>query len=174
MAKKIKKGFRKALSGLLTVLGITSIITACSGTEDGPVMYGPPAPEYGVPGNIYVVEGTVTGAENKPVEGIQVGVVNKDYSAEYSSPDSYYRVSETTDENGNYKLEWWANRDDIEFKIEAVDIDGEENGSYSDKTVEVKFTDENRTGTSMNGPYEDVNYKIENNDISLESSESLK
>ena len=166
MAKKIKKGFLRVLSGLLTVLGVSSVITACG--EESVDMYGmPPAPEYGVPTNVYVLEGTVTGTDGTPIKGIGVGVVNPNYDPNYTSPDYYYCDTTATDKDGNYKLEWrWSG---TTFYIYAVDIDGEKNGSYSDKLVQVEFTSDDFTGISTNSYYEDKNYKITNKNISLNS-----
>lgn len=170
MAKKIKKGFRKVLSGLLTVLGVTSIITACGGGETTDPEYGMPVPEYGVPENNYVFEGTVTGADGTPIKGIGVGVVDPNYGKKYSHYDPSFYGATTTDENGKYKLKWRCDFNQ-EFYIYIVDIDGEENGSYADKLIPVNFTDEDFIGNSKNGYYTDDNYKINNKNILLTDGE---
>ncbi len=154
MAKKIKSAFWRVLSAFLSLFGITSVFTAC--------------PEYGMPTNIYVLEGTVTGTDGAPIKGIGVGVVNPYYNPDYTSPDSYYCVTAATDKNGKYKLKW-SSYDKKEFSIYFVDIDGEENGSYSDKLVQVEFTYDDFTGISTDSYYEDKNYKITNKNISLDS-----
>ncbi len=155
MAKKIKSAFWRVLNRLLTVLGITPIITACG------CVFGA-KPLYGMPENNFVLEGTVTGTDGTPIKGIGVGVVNPNYDPNYTSPDSYYCDTTTTDKDGNFKLEWrWSG---TTFYIYAVDIDGEENGSYSDKQVQVEFTYDDYTGSSKTG------YKIKDKNISLNPS----
>lgn len=172
MAKKIKRGFGRMIVGLIKVLGLSSILAACGGTEDEPPMYGM-YPEYGMPANIFVLEGTVTGENAAPVKGIKVGILDPYDHVDDANFSDYYFVSANTDENGNYKLEW-TTYNVKEFKLALEDVDGAENGSYLDKTVNVQFTDAHRTGVTQNGPYEDVNYKMQNNNVSLESSESVK
>ncbi len=171
MAKKIKSAFWRVLNRLLTVLGISSAFAACVPAY-GPVteygmpepMYGP-VPAYGMPANNFVLEGTVTGTDGTPIKGIGVGVVNPNYDPNYTSPDYYYCDTTATDKDGNYKLEW--RRSGTTFYIYAVDIDGEENGSYSDKLTEVNFTTRDYTDTSKSG-YKKIK------DIKLNAKEDLK
>ncbi len=174
MAKKIKKGFGRMIAGLIKVLGLSSILVACGGSDDKEeeqIYY----PEYGMPANIFVLEGTVTGENAAPVKGIKVGIKNPHYSEYDPDPSHYYTVTESTDENGKYKLEWKSyNEEEKLVELILEDVDGAENGSYSAKTVKVQFTEAHRTGVTQNDYYEDVNYKMQNNNVSLESSEKVK
>ena len=186
MAKKIKRGFVRIISGLIKVLGISSLMTAFGCSYEFGDMYGmPPAPEYGVPTNVYVLEGTVTGAGGVPVQGIRVGVKKSaDDEREYSEYDfkayssyedeegyehrdvsEYFDYTET-DADGKFRIEWDLFPDsNRKFLLYAEDIDGEENGSYSEKSMDIQFAESDRT---KDGSWVDT-YEIKNKNISLDS-----
>ena len=184
MAKKIKSQLKHILNKILTFLGITSIITACGG--------GSYVVMYGVPENIYTIEGIITDGSGSPVKGIRVGAKKHpddttgynehDYKA-YSSwkeTDEYgvvwtrydwsdYFDFTETDENGKYKLKWslFPNRDP-KFVLYAEDIDGKENGSYKEKSDDVAFTADTKVKDDSWTDY----YEIKNKNLKLDSSEA--
>ena len=189
MAKKIKSQFRHILNRILTLLGITSIITACGGNS----VFGGAVAMYGVPQNNYVIEGMVTDSSGSPVKGIRVGAKkHPDDTREYNDYDykpyssweetdengevwtrydwsDYFAFTET-DENGIYKLEWslFPNRtSDPKFVLYAEDIDGEENGSYKEKSDDVAFTTDTKI---KDGSWTDY-FEIKNKNLTLDSAE---
>ena len=187
MAKKIKSQFRHILNRILTLLGITSIITACGGNS----VFGGAVAMYGVPQNNYVIEGMVTDSSGSPVKGIRVGAKKhpddtKNYDEYAYKPYSSYKETDEngavwtrynwsdyfefteTDENGKYKLEWSLFPvKDPKFVLYAEDIDGAENGSYQEKSDDVAFTADTKI---KDGSWTDY-FEIKNKNLTLDSSE---
>ncbi|MCR4714175.1 MAG: radical SAM-associated putative lipoprotein [Treponemataceae bacterium] len=169
MAKKIKTGFVKLLSKILQVLGITSLFSAFGCIE--PVMYGSPMVcMYGVPGNFFTVDGTITDAQNNPIQGIKVNAkrVNSEQS---DDEDGLHNSADVfTNENGAYHLAWNDyDPNSFQFIISAEDIDGAENGSYDNKTINVSFSNSNLTGHTGFGNGE---YEISNKNIQLDDKQT--
>lgn len=182
MAKKIKSGFGRIISGLIKMLGISSLMTAFGCSYEIGAM-------YGTPENNYVVTGTVKDNDGKAVKGIRVGIKKSpDDTSEYGGYYKAYRTWEEydeetgytfikhewsdyfdfteTDKNGNYKLEWRIKpKEDAKFILSAEDMDGEQNGSFQNKTSEIQFTGKDRT---KDGSWVDT-YEIKNKNISLDS-----
>lgn len=107
---------------------------------------------YGVPQMDFRVSGRVVDAEGRPVEGMQVVLVNQtiDISPDYMQEDNpqvqqYLRAaSDTTDIDGRFE----ASVRDVPVEVQRVivrDIDGKEGGSYRDQMLEVKFGPEDQT-----------------------------
>ena len=173
MAKKIKTGFIKILSKILQVLGITSLFSAFGCI--GPSMYGSPVVcMYGVPGNFFTVDGKITDAQNNPIEGIKIEA-KRAPSAQGSEDDNshYYNCEPVfTNENGAYHL-FWNDYDSnsLQFVICAEDIDGAENGSYENKTIEVSFLNDNYTGRTDFGNKE---YEMRNKNIQLDDKQTTQ
>ena len=182
MAKKIKRGFGRIISGLIKVLGISSLMTAFGCSYEFGAMYGSPS-------NVYTVSGTVKDNDGKAVKGIRVGIKqsfydqtkysNYDFKAyrsweEYDEESGYtytkYEWSDyfdftETDKNGNYKLKWeLLPKDNVQFVLYAEDIDGEQNGSFKEKSSEIQFTGKDRT---KDGSWVDY-YEKKNISISLD------
>ena len=183
MTNNIKSILRRALSTFLSLFGITSVFTGCP-------MYGMPTVEYGCPTNNYIVEGSVTDSNGTPVKGIRIGAkkspddetlysdyefkpysereeVDEDTGNTYTKYEwsDYFDFVET-DENGKYKIKWSLFPDrNRKFVLYAEDIDGEQNGSYSEKSVDIQFAESDRT---EDGSWVD-NYEIRNKNISLDS-----
>ena len=71
MGKIIKSSFKKIITKVLQVLGISSLITSFSScSPEYPVM-------YGVPGNFFTLEGTVTDEDGNAIKGIELSAKAK-------------------------------------------------------------------------------------------------
>ena len=100
--------------------------------------------EYGVPSADFTVKGAVVNeADGKPIAGIRVGYSPAEWNEDaYGPKPEYYWDIETfviTNANGAFTL---TNREYRGFGIIPVyveDIDGEENGLFQPKKVDVNF-----------------------------------
>ena len=145
MGKIIKSSFKKLIAKLFQILGISSLMTAFGcGNIPMTVAYGTaPVDMYGTPPNYstrneYTITGSIIDKNSKPIQGIKVSV-KTDEEAE-SSLDDFY-----SDTNGYYFLRWWDSiNNDTRFQIIVEDEDGEENGSFDNKTFYIEFTDDNK------------------------------
>ena len=107
----------------LPFFGVSAVVS-CDNVFNTPDMYGTQVAEYGVPIMEYVVKGKVTDAETgAPVKGIEV------------VPEEA-NVLVYTSENGEFTCEG-ATFPDGKVTITFKDIDGEENGVYATKEIEV-------------------------------------
>ena len=107
----------------LPFFGVSAVVS-CDNVFETPDMYGTQVAEYGVPMMEYVVKGKVTDAETgAPVKGIEV-VPEEANALVYTS------------ENGEFTCEG-ATFPDGKVTITFKDIDGEENGVYATKEIEV-------------------------------------
>ena len=107
----------------LPFFGVSAVVS-CDNVFNTPDMYGTQVAEYGVPIMEYVVKGKVTDAETgAPVKGIEV------------VPEEA-NVLVYTSENGEFTCEGATFPDD-KVTITFKDIDGEENGVYATKEIEV-------------------------------------
>jgi len=139
---KIKRAFIKgtnwALAGLIGLLGFTR----CDLVS--------PRMEYGTPNADYTVKGTVVDkVTGKPIQGIKVAYSWDGPVAEYGvQPTPYVEKSSViTDVKGAYKLT--DNFFPVEKKqipVYISDIDGQENGLYSDTILNVDFKNAIHTG----------------------------
>ena len=89
--------------------------------------------EYGCPIGTYHVFGTVTDEEGQPLAGI--GVVRQ-----YTNQPEVYKYQDTTDREGHYDVNLYSVPGQ-EAEVSFSDIDGAENGLYSDTIVTVKSDD---------------------------------
>lgn len=166
MGRKIKLFAKKSFYKILTVLGITSILSAMGCTTNGPdddddddrLCY------YGSPSNSYVLAGTITDSDGKGIEDIKVGITPADGSSYYGT----FPRTGLTDKNGNYSLTWNDGECRSEFVLTAEDIDGEKNGLFEQKSVNIKFEDANLTDT---GEWVDY-YSITGKNFTLDSKNS--
>lgn len=171
MAKRIKLFTKRCIAKLFQVLGISSLFTAFGCTlinnHLGPVvMYGAPA-MYGVPGNFFTLEGTVTDEAGNAINGIEVNIKSKENQTENPGATEYPQIEDQTqtDENGKFALYWNdMDKDNFEFILEIKDIDGELNGSFTDKTDSITFTQNEITGKTDFG---NTKYKKSNKEIKL-------
>jgi hypothetical protein len=146
---KIKRAFIKgtnwALAGLLGLFGFSGCDTE-------------PKEEYGVPFADYTVKGAVVDkATGKPIEGIRLGYWYAGPMLMYGVPSTQYRekASVTSNAKGEYTLKDRFSIDEMIpddnstptfIPVFVSDIDGKENGLYSDTILNVNIKDAVRTG----------------------------
>ena len=123
----------KLISLCLVLLGFN----AC-GEGDG----NDPVDEYGTPSAEYKLMGKIVSEENqeKGIKGIQVTMNDIKYPREENK-------NVKTDEKGYFTLQ----QEDFprnKHVVNIEDIDGELNGSFEDKKIEIEFTDEDYEGGS--------------------------
>ena len=166
MGKILKSSFKKLIAKLFQILGISSLITSFGGCSlmpdrNGAVRYG--AVMYGVPGNFFTLEGTITDEDGNAIKGIELNAKakadvpgnadEKDDDEDTERKEFYvYCNPETTGEDGFFSLYWNDyDNDNLDFTIYIKDIDGEENGLFNDTTYDVTFNKSNSTGKSNFG-----------------------
>ena len=174
MKETIKSRFKIFGFKLLKVLGITSLFTSfgifISCPMYGPpvAMYGAPVPEYGAPIydtpisisneslSYFTLDCTVTDANNNPIKGISVKLMDD--------------MHVTTDENGKFHF-YWSSYDSapVYFTLSLEDVDGEENGSYENRTMYVKYSSNDYIGKTAAG---DKIYEMKGKTISLSPKEA--
>lgn len=145
--EKIHWTFKKILSLILGALGIGTL-TSC---------YGMPiyASYYGMPPNLtgynFELTGNVKGDLNddgikeENIQNIKVTIKQKDNTNNNSNSDYndlLKYIEKHTLDDGSYYLFWNTETPDLEYEITFTDIDGEENGSFENKTIPVTFTDD--------------------------------
>ena len=137
----IKKTFKKIAYAVLCALGVGTL-TSCYGMPNGGMPYGPP----------YTVYGTVTSDGTTGIEGIEVTITygSKTQTSKTSKDGSYY-FSDVFDSDDLIS--------GIDCTLNFKDVDGETNGSFSNK--EAVFT------------FHEDDYEIEKNVI-LDSSSFKK
>ncbi len=112
----------RLITGLLALLGFSG----CGDIGGGKVMYGPQPVMYS-PANVgFVVKGTVTDADEKPVENIRVVLKLQDDESD-ESPYRKARDTVYTDNKGGFKTEPRPYIP-LPWTLIATDIDGPENG----------------------------------------------
>ena len=157
MAKKIKSGFGRIISGLIKVLGISSLMTAFGCRIDMPAVYGMPPDQHNDPQNLsldyqeFTLEGTITDKAGNPIKGINLTIMDditkkteiKEGTLRQckdSNNRTYYVLCDETDENGKYKLCWIRDfKYGCGFTIEISDEDGTKNGSYNNEFKTLYF-----------------------------------
>ena len=90
---------------------------------------------YGTPHADYSIKGAVETKEGKPIQGIKVSVI--------SETDTLGTA--LSDEKGAFAIQKGAfpfNK----LKVSAEDIDGEENGSYKDTSINIELTQKDFKG----------------------------
>ena len=164
MGKIIKSSFKKIIVKFFQILGISSLLTsfgACNFKPQEEVIYGPVM--YGVPGNFFTLEGTITDEDGNAIKGIELsakakadvpGNADEEDDDEDAERKKFYVYCnpETTGEDGFFSLYWNDyDRDNLDFTIYIKDIDGEENGLFNDTTYDITFNKSNSTGKSNFG-----------------------
>ena len=164
------KGTNWALAGLIGLLGFTN----CDDRST----------EYGVPNADYTVKGTVVDkVTGKPIEGIRVGYDSRSQIiAMYGVMPTPYqpKTSVTTNAKGEFNLTENFSFSDFpmddnskpiyERSVFIEDIDGEQNGLYSDTILNVDFTNAVHTGKQKNW-YDGVYTVTENVQLNEESDQ---
>ena len=165
MGKIIKSSFKKIIAKLFQILGISSLLVSFGACNhriikeeviEGPVM-------YGVPGNFFTLEGTITDEDGNAIKGISLSAKakadipgNEEADGEQKKFNVHSR-KELSGEDGSFSLKWDDyDEKNLDFTIYIKDIDGEENGLFNDTTCDVTFDQSNSTGKSDfgNGKYE--------------------
>ena len=173
MGKIIKSSFKKIITKLFQILGISSLFVsfgACNHMIRGDVTYGPVM--YGVPGNFFTLEGTITDEDGNTIKGISLSAKAKadvpgNEDEEEGEHKKFYVHSriELSGEDGSFSLKWDDyDENNLDFTIYIKDIDGEENGLFNDTTYDVTFNQSNSIGESDFGNGE---YKITGKTIKL-------
>jgi len=131
---KISRCYNKLLAVLLSILGFSCVkcSTVC---------------EYGTPSATYKAKGAVISAkDNTPIEGIQTVLkANWDGSNNFIGLDTVY-----SDKNGMFNLNSRELGTFSKFQLELNDIDGELNGSFVNKEIEVDYSNEKFKGGDGN------------------------
>ena len=147
MKKLFIKKINRVLAGIMGLFGFTvGLTTGCR------VAYGSPYADY-------IIKGAVLNEARKPIPDIRVGFTPLEWNEEAFGPQlEYYWRSTTfkkTNANGAFTFtsrRGRGNRNNI-VPIYAEDIDGEENGLFQPKKIDVDFNGAVQTG-KPNGWYE--------------------
>ena len=135
------KNMNWALAGIIGMLGFTGC--DITGTKE----YGSPHADYTVKGKV------VSKTTGKPIEGIQVGLgySYSDIQPMYGTRSAPFTAKSyvLTNAKGEFKI---TDRSEIVQKLPASveDIDGEENGLFQSKQLEIDFKDAVHSGKSKN------------------------
>jgi len=159
------KGTNWALAGLLSLLGFSG----CDNFDQ--------KVEYGSPNADYTVKGTVVNkADGKPIEGIRIGYNSTQMiTTMYGVPSVPYvpKAPVSTNTKGEFKLkdnffyDGFQSEENGIIPIYVEDIDGEQNGLFESKVLEIDFKEAEHSGKSKTwykGEYI-VNVKVELTEI---------
>ena len=132
------------LAGIIGLFGFAG----CS-TDDYPVEYGTPSADYTVKGAV------VNEATGEPIPGIRVGYYPQEWDEDVFGPQPQYweyTAHVVTSTNGEFTLTtmMFPLGSDKIVPVYVEDIDGEENGSFGAKMVDVDFTDAVHSGNPGN------------------------
>ncbi len=100
---------------------------------------------YGVPTADFAVKGRVVNASGKPIKGIQVSLLKRDYPDNALPPQDEWNNSflkeatDTTDNNGSFEIKVLGCRPWDQMKVVMRDIDGAKNGKYQQQSMDVEF-----------------------------------
>jgi len=149
MKKIVIKGINWILAGIMGLLGF-------AGCEkyDTPV-YGVQYVEYGVPSAHYTVKGTVVNsADEKPIAGIRLGYSPEVWDEDAFGPPPEYGAASyvyvISNDEGEFILtqRLFPLSSNKKLSVYVEDIDGEENGLFRSKMVEVDFENTVSSGAS--------------------------
>ena len=97
--------------------------------------------EYGTPSASFKAKGVVTSQkDNNPIEGIRT-ILKTQQGASYGIDTVY------TDNKGAFNLK--SGKDEFDYQklyLELSDVDGDENGSFSDMEIVIDYSNEKFTG----------------------------
>ena len=126
--------------------------------------------EYGVPSATFKVKGKVQDSETgKPVKDIRAVLVKMHSNTPDEKMESIYET-DTVYTNAAGEFDASINsfpENNVEFKVKFADIDGDENGKYESKDIEVIFDNPKYEGKSGNWYSGETTKNIET--INLES-----
>jgi len=126
---RISKIYRILISALLALLGFSCGNGGGGGNGGGYAEYGTPSATYKAKGVV------VSEADDSPIKGIRTVLKSR-----YDQDNAVY-----TDSEGSFSLQC------LEFPrqklyVELTDVDGEENGSFTDMEIEADYTNSTFTG----------------------------
>lgn len=156
MNKKLFSYIKKIGFCILKFLGISSLISCFGGSSGGAVAM------YGVPGNFFEIEGTVSGDSDsngtlEKIPEVKISVKNRNSSSEKQSisihsllsdesEDYFDRDYVKTNSEGKYSFEIYNfSSEDLIYEITFEDVDGEKNGSFEPHTEVFDFTEQDKT-----------------------------
>ncbi len=151
--KKIAHVTKWFVSRLLSLLGFSFMLTGCDKWTDSPDAYGTPTTEYNI-------KGRVVNADNEGIPGIRV-------SADLESAFSNNPVLTDAEGNFSYTGQEFRNRSGL-LPLKVEDVDGEENGSYADRSEQLNLTEAAR---KKNGSWIEVLTKT---DIEITLEEAIE
>ena len=124
----ISKTYSRILAALLAWFGFSAIFVTCKAA-------------YGTPSATYKAKGVVVSEKDgAPIEGIRA-ILKTQEDATWGMETVY------TDSKGVFKLKSQREMFD-KLYVELTDVDGEKNGSFNDKDVEVDFSHVKFKGSS--------------------------
>lgn len=123
----------KALSGLLVLLGFSACTTGIGGGGEGPCMYGMPYAKHSIKGKVENQSGV-------PIKGIRIICNIKNY---WMPQDTLL-----SDIKGEFTFTKQIVDPDVTYKLVGTDIDGTDNGSYKEDSVNVDFKKSDLTDAS--------------------------
>ena len=142
----MKKKIQKNLSRVFGLIVISSIFIACNTNN-----------EIGTATTMFIISGTVTDSiTSLPINNIKL-VLTKSYpitSGGISSIKTDTVFKGSSDAVGAYKFQFYTlPPNDMIFKLNVSDIDGNSNGSYNDREVTVLIESINweRKASDVNG-----------------------
>jgi len=139
----MKRYFLKSCNAILVALLGMFGFTNCRMYE----MYGTPTVEYGTPYAKFIIKGEVADKKTEqPIEGIQVKIVGTFTNANGEEQTVYLKPKKLTDEDGNFELRKHGishllESDAFSAAVHFSDIDGEKNGLFENKVVELNIED---------------------------------
>lgn len=98
---------------------------------------------YGVPTVNYRLKGRVVNSNGAPIKGLQVALLNSDYSPNIPADDEGWNqfladIADTTDAQGQFTVQS-TDRPWSKLNLIVRDVDGAKNGAYSNQVIGVEF-----------------------------------
>ena len=123
----------KALSALLVLLGFSACTGGIGGNREEPCMYGMPYVKHSIKGKVENQSGV-------PIKGIRI----------ICSIKNNWMPQDTllSDIKGEFTLIKQLIEPDVTYKLVCTDIDGTDNGSYKEDSVNVDFKKSDLSGAS--------------------------
>ena len=134
---------RKCNVVLVALLGVFGFSCSCDNGDNNYLMYGVATPAAG-----FVIKGAVTDKKTEhPIESIQVKIAATFVNANGEKQVFYLEPKKLTDEEGSFKFRKQGVFEDIlesdafSAAVHFSDIDGEKNGLFENKIVELNIED---------------------------------
>jgi putative lipoprotein (rSAM/lipoprotein system) len=138
--KEFNRFFLRHFNAILVVLlGVFGFSSCNSNLEDegGLLMYGTPTANF-------KIKGTVVDETNKqPIEGIQVKIIST-FTDNNDKEHIVFETENITNTKGNFEF-IIPKIDGLPLSAHISDIDGEKNGLFEDKIIEIDLKDAEKT-----------------------------